>query len=247
MRWVAIVAAVALLAAGASVAAPDRSAQYHGWRYGAISGSVTLTTTSPRLVCSGRDRDEKRVIRGTYRISFTGTSMRRTRAAADISYNLAAGGPAGNTEPVAMRARRSFEELIQVKTVTENDLGEQICELDDRTCTKSDTKLLRRASNRLNVRMRRGGTVQIHPPDRVGFDGCAADVPGTDLLIAGDSAQVFPIRLFNRQRAVLRFASSRRAGGRTETGAPVTGRFVYSASIGLRRMPGTPPASCRVC
>src|SRR6266508_3484824 len=100
MRAVVIGLLIALIASAASVAAPNRSTTYLGWRYGPISGSATLTITAPRLTCPGNNRDERRLIRATYRLAFTGTSMRRNRAAADIGYNLAAGGPAGNTEPI---------------------------------------------------------------------------------------------------------------------------------------------------
>jgi hypothetical protein len=248
MRVVAVaVLTAALSAASAAFASPERVSAYWGWRYGPISGTATMTLIAPPLACLGGDRSEKRVVRGTYRISFTGTSMRRTRAAADIGYNLAAGGPAGNTEPMAIRARRKFEERIHVKTVTEDEEGNLTCTLQERSCSRTDTKVLRRASNRLNVWMQRSGRVSIYPPHSVGFDICAADVERGDLLIGDVPRRVFRLGLFNRPRVTLVFASTRRVGGQTPTGARVTGTLAYRSSIGIRRMPGTPVASCKVC
>src|ERR671925_916663 len=122
MRGVAIgLVSVALAGASAALATPERTTVYWGWRYGPIAGTATLTTSAPRLVCTGRDSNEKRVISGTYRASFTGTSMRRTRAAADIGYNLAAGGPAGNTQPISIRIRRSIGAGVRTNTLPTND------------------------------------------------------------------------------------------------------------------------------
>jgi hypothetical protein len=251
MRSVALAAAVALVSAGASFAAPDRSTAYWGWRYGPISGSATLTTTSPRLVCTGRDETERRVISGTYRASFTGTSMRRTRAAADIEYNTAAGGPAGNTEPISLRVRRSSEEIVHVRTVTEDEQGNLICTLEERRCTKSETKTFRRASNRLNVWMR-GTRVRIIPSlpggGGVALGTCTPGVGEPDVLWPDLAfTKIFPVGVFNRSRSTLRFAWSGRRQGRTESGVALVGQLVYRASVGLRRLPGTPPARCRVC
>jgi hypothetical protein len=249
MRGVAIgLLSAALAGASASIAAPERTTAYWGWRYAAVSGTGALTTSAPRLVCTGNDRNEKRVVSGTYRASFTGTSMRRTRAAADISFNLAAGGPAGNTEPIAIRMRRSIAEVVHVKKVTINDLGDPICTLEERRCSSSDSKTYRRASNRLNVRMLPRGRVRIYPPVALTYGTCAPDATGTNLLFDGTAAvEVFPLALFNRSRGVLRFGSTIRAGGETETGAPVRATLVYEASIGIARLPGTPPARCKVC
>ena len=248
MRAVVIALLVALIAAAASFAAQDQSQRYVGWRYGGISGTATLTTSAPRLVCTGNDRDEKRVVSGTYRASFAGTSMRRTRAAADIGYNLAAGGPAGNTEPIAIGMKRSITEVVHLKTVTINDLGDPVCTLEERRCSSSDTKIYRRASNRLNVRMRPGVRVRIYPPLALTYGTCAPAATGADLLFDGDAeVEVFPLALFNRSRSVLRFASTIRGRGQTETGAPVRAALVYRASIGIVRLPGTPLARCKVC
>jgi hypothetical protein len=247
---VAIGLLAALIAAAASVAAPDRNRQYVGWRYGPISGSLTMTTTAPALTCAGSNRNERRVFRATYRVSFTGTSMRRTRAAADIGYNHAAGGPAGNTEPFALRMRRSTNELVQVRTVTFDDLGNPVCTVTEQPCAKSDAKQLRSASQRLNVRMRPGGRVQVNPPLPFYTLECDRLVPDTNLLFYGGEVGAgprFPLALFNRPRSVLRFASTTRGGGQTETGAPVRATLVHRASIGIVRMPGTPPARCKVC
>lgn len=249
MRAVVIGLLVALSAAAASVAAPSQSQRYQGWRYGPISGSATLAATAPALTCPGNNRNERRVVRATYRISFTGTSMRRTRAAADIGYNLAAGGPAGNTEPIALRMRRSTNELVQVRTVTFDDLGNPICTLTDQPCAQSDTKQLRSASQRLNVWMRPGGRVRVNPPTPFYFLQCDRNVPDTNWLFSGGDANGprFPLALFNRPRATLRFAWRDPGGGQTEAGVRVTGTYVYRASIGIVRMPGTPPARCKVC
>ena len=246
---VAIGLLAALTAAAASVAAPNRSTQYVGWRYGPISGSLTMTTTAPALTCPGNNRDERRSIRGTYRVSFTGTSMRRTRAAADIGYNHAAGGPAGNTEPFALRMRRSTSEVVQVRTVTFDDLGNPICTISEQVCVNSDTKRLRSASQRLNVWMRPRGQVRVNPPRPFFFLACDRSAPGANLLFYGGDADGprFPLALFNRPRSVFRFASTSRAGGQTQTGARVIGTIRFNASIGILRMPGTPLASCKVC
>jgi hypothetical protein len=249
MRAVVIGLLVALSAAAASVAAPNQSQRYQGWRYGPISGSATLAATAPTLTCPGNNRNERRVVRATYRISFTGTSMRRTRAAADIGYNLAAGGPAGNTEPIALRMRRSTNELVQVRTVTFDDLGNPICTLTEQPCAQSDTKQLRSASQRLNVWMRPGGRVRVNPPTPFFFLQCDRNVPDTNWLFSGGDVNGprFPLALFNRRRATLRFARRDPGGGQTEAGVRVTGTYVYRASIGIVRMPGTPPARCKVC
>jgi hypothetical protein len=247
---VAIGLLAALIAAAASVAAPDRNRQYVGWRYGPISGSLTLTTTAPALTCPRNNRDGRRVIRAEYRVSFTGTSMRRTRASADIGYNLAAGGPAGNTEPFALRMRRSTSELVQVRTITFDDLGNPTCALTEQPCVKSDTKQLRSASQRLNVRMRPRGRVQVNPPLPFYTLECDRLAPDTNLLFYGgdvDAGPRFPLALFNRPRSVLRFTSTTRGGGQTETGVPVRATLVHRASIVIVRMPGTPPARCKVC
>ena len=249
MRGVAIgLVSVALAGASAALATPERTTVYWGWRYGPIAGTATLTTSAPRLVCTGRDSNEKRVISGTYRASFTGTSMRRTRAAADIGYNLAAGGPAGNTEPIAIRMRRSIEEVVHIKTVTINDLGDPVCTLEERRCSTSDTKTYRRASNRLNVRMLRGGRVRIYPPVALTYGTCDPSAPPNNLLFDGTAfGKVFPLGLFNRPRSTLRFAATSGVSGETATGITIRGTLVYRASIGLVRIPGTPLARCRVC
>jgi hypothetical protein len=247
---VAIGLLAALTAAAASVAAPNQSRQYVGWRYGPISGSLTMTTTAPALTFPGNNRDERRVVRGIYRLSFTGTSMRRTRAAADIGYNLAAGGPAGNTEPFALRMRRSTNELVQVRTITFDDLGNPTCTVTQQPCAKSGTKQLRSASQRLNVWMRPGGRVRVIPPLPFYLLECERPVPDPNLLFYGGDAGAgprFPLALFNRPRSVLRFALMTRGGGQTLAGAPVLATLVHRASIGIVRMPGTPLARCKVC
>jgi hypothetical protein len=251
MRRLAAVALATLIGAGSAAAGTDRSMQYHGWRYGPISGSVTLTATSPRLECAGAESNARRVISGTYRASFTGTSMRRTRAAADIEFNLAAGGPAGNTEPVALRVRRSADETVHVRTVTEDSEGNLQCSLEERRCTKSETKTFRRASNRLNVWMR-GARVRIIPslPGAGGvvLSTCTPGIGEPDVLWPDLAfTKVFPLAVFNRPRATLRFAWSGRRQGRTEQGVALTGQLTYRATVGIRRMPGTPTARCRVC
>jgi hypothetical protein len=248
MRGVALaVLAAALTAVSSSFAAPDRSSATSGWRYGAISGTATMTVTSPRLTCTPTSRAEKRVVRGTYRVSFTGTSMRRSRAAADIEYSPVAGGPAGNTQPIAFNARRTIEELVHVRTITFNDLGEPICTLEERSCTSSDSRPMRNFGNRLNVWMRPGGRVRINPPHALAFGTCAPDATDWDLLLGDTFGEMFPIGVFNSSRAVLRFASTSRGRGQTETGAAVTAMYVYRASIGIRRLPGTPLVRCKVC
>jgi hypothetical protein len=216
---------------------------------GPISGSTTLTTTAPALTCPGNNRDERRVIRGTYRLAFNGTSMRRTRAGPDIGYNHAAGGPAGNTEPIALLIRRSTSELVQLRTITFDDLGNPICTVTEAPCAKSDTKQLRSASQRLNVWMRPGRQVRVNPPRPFFFLVCDRSAPGANLLFYGGDVDGprFPLALFNRLRSVFRFASTSRAGGQTETGARVLGTVVYRASIGIVRMPGTPLVRCKVC
>jgi hypothetical protein len=246
---VAIGLLAALTAAAGSVAAPDQSPRYVGRRYGPISGTVTLTTTAPALTCPGNNRDERRVIRATYRVSFTGASMRRTRAAADVGYNHPSGGPAGNTEPMALRMRRSTNELVQARTVTFDDLGNPICTVTEQPCAKSDTKQLRSASQRLNVWMRPRGQVRVNPPIPLYVLECDRLAPDTNLLFSGGdvAGPRFPLAVFNRPRSVLRFASTSRGRGQTETGAPVEATLVYRASIGIVRMPGTPAARCKVC
>jgi hypothetical protein len=252
MRSVAVAALVALASAAASLAATERSAQYHGWRYGPISGAVTLTTTSPPLACTAGAGNERRVVSGTYRASFTGRSMRRFRLAADIEYSLAAGGPAGNTEPIALRVRRSADETVHVRTVTEDEEGNEICVLDERRCTKSETKTFRRASNRLNVWMRPGSRVRIIPSlpggGGVVLATCTPGIGEPDVLWPDLAfTRTFPVGVFNRPRSTLRFAWSGRRQGRTESGVALAGQLVYRASVGLVRLPGTPPARCRVC
>jgi hypothetical protein len=249
MRAVVIGLAVALIGSAASVAAPSKSQRYVGWRYGPISGTSTLTITSPHLTCPGNNRDERRLIRAIYRLSFTGTSMRHTRAAADIGYNLAAGGPAGNTEPIALRLRRSADELVHVRTITFDDLGNPVCTLEERPCSLSDTKQVRSASQRLNIRMRRGGYVHIFPPSPFYFLECDRSVPDVDLLFYGGDVNGprFRLGVFNRPRATLRLAADEPGGGATETGARVTARNVSRVSIGIVRLPGTPLARCKVC
>ncbi|MGH2921439.1 MAG: hypothetical protein ACRDKU_05155, partial [Gaiellaceae bacterium] len=213
--------------------------------------TVLLTTTSPRLVCTGDDENARRVIRGTYRASFTGTSMRRTRAGTDIEYSQAAGGPAGNTEPIALRVRRSTQEVVHVRTVTEDDQGNQTCALEERPCMRSETRTFRRASNRLNIWMRPSG-VRIIPS----LPGGGGVVLSTCAPAIGEPAALwpaiaftrrFPLALFNRPRAMLRFAWSGRRQGQTETGVPLVGQLVYRAGVGLVRVPGTPRATCRAC
>jgi hypothetical protein len=211
-----------------------------------------LTTTSPRLVCTDEDTDARRVIAGTYRASFTGTSMRQLRAAPDIEFNYAAGGPAGNTEPIALRVRRSAEETVQLRTVTEDDQGNQVCALTERQCSLAETKTFRRASNRLNVEMRGSRSVRIIPslPGSGGvvLKTCAPGVGEPDLLWPDIAFQkTFPIGVFNRARSILRFAWSGRRQARSASGFALTGQLSYQATVGIRRLPGTPPARCRVC
>lgn len=248
MRAVAAAGLVAALgAASSSFAAAERSSATWGWRYGPVSGTATMTVTSPPLTCAAGADAEKRVIRGVYRVSFTGTSMRRSRGGVDIEYSPVAGGPAGNTQPIAFRARRTIEERVHIRTITEDEQGEPVCALAERSCTSADTRPMRNFGNRLNVWMRRGGRVRIYPPHAVAFGRCAFDAPRWDLLLADTFGRVFPLAVFNRPQSVLRFASTSKGRGQTESGAPVTGTYVYRASIGLRRLPGTPRAYCRTC
>ena len=249
MRLVAVaVLTAALGAASAAFASLEGANAFWGWRYGPISGTATLTATSPLLTCPGTERNERRVIRGTYRLSFTGTSMRRTRAAADLGYNFAAGGPAGNTEPIRMRVRRSSEETVQNRRITYDNFDNPICTLLEEHCTSSGTRELRRASNRLNVWMRARGRVHIYPPHAVDFSTCAPDVAlPNSVWPEAAFGKLFPTALFNRARAAFRFAWNGRVRGETETGVAVTGTLTYRSSIGVVRMPGTPPARCKVC
>lgn len=246
----AAVVAGALLGLSLAVDAPARSTAFWGWRYGPITGTVTLTTTSARLACAENVRNERRVIAGTYRTTFTGRSMRQTRAASDIEYNLAAGGPAGNTEPIDLRLSRSFQESVQTRTITINDLGEEVCTLTEELCSGIETKVLRRASNRLNVRMRPRGRVFVYPslPGGGPFGTCArgAGEPNStwDVVRLG---KLFPLGLFNVRRSTLRFAWRGRVRGETEQGTTVAGSLDYRAQVGLARMPGTPRARCKVC
>jgi hypothetical protein len=245
---VAIGLLAALTAAAASVAAPDQSPRHVGWRYGPISGSLTMTISAAALTCPGNGRDERLVVRGTYRLSLTGTSMRRTRAAADIGYNFAAGGPAGNTEPFALRMRRSTNEVVQVRTITFDDLGNPVCTVTEQPCAKSDTKQVRSATQRLNVWMRSRNRVQVIPPTPFYLLECDRSASGSILVSGGDGGGPrFPLALFNRPRSVLRFGSTRRGRGQTTTGAIIEARLVHQASIGIVRMPGTPLARCKVC
>lgn len=236
MRAVVLAGAFLLLTAASTTAASDRSAAYWGWRYGPVTGTMTMTTSAPALTCPGNLQDERRVIRATYRLTFSGTSMRRTRPAADISYSLAAGGPAGNTEPIAMRTRRSSEEVVHVRTVTYDNFDQPICKVEERPCTSSDTREFRRASNRLNVWMRRGGRVHLYAPQAMGFSTCAPDLAPNVLLPS--VGKLFPVGLFNRSRATFRFSKTHQLA---------RGTYIYRASIGVRRLPGTPRVRCKVC
>jgi hypothetical protein len=248
MRLVAVALVTAALgAASSALAAPERSSATWGWRYGHVSGTATMTVTSPRLACTAEADTERRVLRGVYRVSFTGRSMRRFRGGVDIEYSPVAGGPAGNTQPIAFHARRSIEELVHIRTITENEQGEPVCTLAERSCTRTDTPRMRNFGNRLNVWMRPGGRVRVYPPHAVGFGRCAYDAPRSDIVVADTFGRVFPLALFNRPQSILRFASTSKGRGQTESGAPVTGTYVYRAAIGLRRLPGTPRAYCRTC
>lgn len=230
---------VALVAAASAFAALERSERYLGWRYGPIPGSATLTTTAPLLACTGNDENARRVIRGTYAASFTGTSMRRTRAAA--------GGPAGNSEPIRMRIRQSSQETVHVRTVTINDLGEQVCTLSAERCSRTGTRDYPRASNRLNLSMQ-GRRVRIIPslPGAGAFNSCSGRGEPNALWSDIAFAKKFRLALFNQPTATLRFAWSgpRRRG---VPGYTLTERLTYRASVGIRRLPGTPRARCRVC
>jgi hypothetical protein len=253
MRGLVIGVLLAALSAAAAFAAPERSAAFHGWRYGPITGNVTLTTTSPALACTpDADSSERRVVSGSYRATFSGTSMRSFRPAADIDFNLAAGGPAGNTEPIALRVRRSAQETVHVRTVTEDAEGNLHCSLAEQRCAKTETKTFRRASNRLNVQMLRGARVRIIPS----LPGAGGVVLVTCTPNLGDPAtlwpdvafaRTFPLGVFTRPRSIIRFAWSGKRRGRTEAGVPVEGQLVYRSSVAVRRLPGTPPARCRVC
>jgi hypothetical protein len=249
MRLVAVAVLTATLgAASAAFASPDRATAYWGWRYGPISGSATLTATSPVLTCPGNLRNERRLIQGAYRLSFTGTSMRRTRAAADINYSIAAGGPAGNTEPIRTRVRGSSVETVQIRTITYDNFDNPICTLEGRRCTSGGTREFRKVANRLNVWPRPRARVHIYPPRAIDFSTCAPDVghPNSVWPVAA-FGKLFPYAWFNRARAVFKFAWSGRVKGETETGVPITGTLTYRSSIGIVRMPGTPRARCRAC
>lgn len=246
MRPTVFALVATLFAAAASYAAPDRSSQYFGWRYGPITGSATLTITSPRLVCSSNARSEKRIIRGTYRLAYSGSSRRRTRADGDISYNTAAGGPAGGTEGISFRARRSLDEVVHIRRITFDAAGDEICTLEERRCSRTDIGQFGGIASRMNVRMLRGARVGIHHPYPAGVSPCTTGVSN----FAWDYPRrrtIFPLALFNRPQGVLRFALSTRVTGETETGAPITGSLVYGMSVTIRRMRGTPLARCKVC
>lgn len=250
MRAALVAVLLVILAAAAAIDAPARSTAFWGWRYGPISGAITLTTTSPRLACSDDSRNERRVIAGTYRTTFTGRAFRRERAAADIEYSTAAGGPAGNSVPLDLRLSRAFQESIHTRTITEDDEGNAICTLTEELCSGTEAKTLRRASNRLNIFMRPGGRVRVYPslPGGGPFGTCArgAGDPNStwDVVRLG---KLFPVGLLNRPRSTFRFAWRGRVRGETDSGTLVSGQLTYQASVGLRRMPGTPPARCRVC
>lgn len=250
MRAGIVAVLLALLAAAATIDARARSTAFWGWRYGPISGTVMLTAASPRLVCMEESRNERRVVAGTYRTTFTGRSMRRERAGPDIEYSTAAGGPAGNAEPIDLRLRRSFQETIHVRTITIDDQGEEVCTLSEESCSGTEAKTLRRASNRLNLFMRPGGKVRVYPslPGGGPFGTCArgAGEPNStwDVVRLG---RHFPVGLLNRPRSMFRFAWRGRVRGETDQNVLVSGLLDYRAQVGLVRMPGTPPARCRVC
>lgn len=240
-----LAAAVTLLVAASALAAPERNAAFYGWRYGPISGSATLTFTSPRLSCSANAESERRVVRGTYKLSFTGSSTQRG-GAPDISYNTAAGGPAGNTETIGITARRRFDEVLQVRVVKEDPRGELICTVEDRPCSRSDTHRFRSVAQRLNVWMRPDGRVRINHPSPGGFGVCSRNVPAPawDFPIRG---KVFPLAPFNRRSGSFRWAFSAPVRGETDAGVRFTGTLAYRVSIGIKRIPGTPLARCKVC
>jgi hypothetical protein len=121
---------------------------------------------------------------------------------------------------MALRMLRSTNELVQARTVTFDDLGNPTCTMTEQACARNDTKQLRSASQRLNVRMRPRGQVQVNPPRPFYFLVCDRSAPGANLLIYGGEVggRPFSLALFNRQRGVFRFTSTRRANGQTETG-----------------------------
>jgi hypothetical protein len=146
--------------------------------------------------------------------------------------------------------RRSTDEHLQVRTITFDDLGNATCLIAEQVCVNSDTKRLRSASQRLNVWMRPGRRVRVIPPLPFYTLECDRVAPDTNLLFSGGAVGAgprFPLALFNRPRSLLRFASTTRGGGQTEAGAPVRATLVHRASISIVRMPGTPPARCKVC
>jgi hypothetical protein len=147
--------------------------------------------------------------------------------------------------------RRSAEEAVHVRTVTEDDEGNQLCSLEERRCTRAETKTFRRASNRLNVWMR-GARTRIIPSlpgaGGVALSTCSPGI-GEPAVLWPDLAftKSFPTGVFNRPSSTLRFAWSGRRQGQTESGVPLVGHLTYRATVGIRRMPGTPPARCKVC
>jgi hypothetical protein len=244
MRWAVAGAFAALVAAASALAEAQPEPQYRGWRFGPIAGSATLTTAAVPLTCSADTPlfgNERRVIRGIYSSKFTGTSMRRNRAAPDIAYLPQFTGPHGNSVKIRVRVRQLSEETVHVRTVTSSG-GEDVCTLTEETCARATTRDYRGSGSTLDFpfayRSRRVW-VRALLPVHGAFNSCSGLSEATTLWPSITVIQDFPPALFNRPTATLRFASRARRRS-SEPGYRLTGELTYRASVGIRRMEGTP-------
>lgn len=244
VRWAVAGAFITLVAAASTLAAAQSRPRDRGWHYGPIAGSATLTLAAVPLSCDpdtplfGNDR---RVIRGSYRSAFTGTSMRRNRAAPDIPYVPEFTGPFGATARIRVRVRQFSEETVHVRTVTSNG-GEDVCTLTEETCVRATTRDYRGSANKLDFpfayRSRRVWVTALLPAQGA-FNSCSGLSEWRTLWPSTNASQKFPHDLFNRRTATLRFALRGRRRS-SEPGYRLTGELTYRASVGIRRMPGTP-------
>lgn len=242
MRPIVVAAVVALVAAASAFAAPAQTHRYIGWRYGPISGAATYTTSVPRLSCFAGAWDDRRVVRGVYRTTFVGRSMRRLPAGPDVDYSLR------TTAGIELRLRRSFDETIHVRTITVNEQGERVCSLSEESCLGSSTKIVRSRFNGLWIE-HYGRALYFHfhfGPERfgVGLANCAGLPSRALFILSKDGPEKSHIRELNRPRTTVKLTRSGAASREVDGGVVDVGLYTFRVAIDLVRMPGTPPVRC---
>ena len=241
---------VAVAGTAAALASPERTPT--GWNIVGVSGSYVAALTAPGLTCAGAGDGATRTVSGTYRTTFTGASMNRSRRfRADVTFNTGAAGPAGMSAPIALSLNRRARETVQTRTVVEDDDGNTTCTVASRPCSAGDRYTNRSAQNKLTFQIISPSRLRVYSrvPYTDTFTTCNRDAGDPDEVWPADGfKQDFAISKVNTRRAVWRMSWSGRVRPNRDygTGTTLRGTLSYRLTFTLVRNPGTPRAYCRI-